>query len=108
MTCEFQTLYAGPDGYIVRCNLCGHYQVAYISTLINLNENDFHLFYKKVKAQNRIDYSAVSQDSKIIMLATPSPNINFILTPSELITLHDILEKADTEIKTHALLGLFR
>lgn len=108
MTCEFQTLYAGQEGYIVRCNMCGHYQIAYISTLINLNEEDYHRFFKKVKNQQLTDYSAVNQDSKIIMLPTPSPNINFILTPAELYKLYDMLETADTEIKAQELLLLFK
>ncbi|MGE9311896.1 DUF6686 family protein [Niabella sp. CJ426] len=108
MACDFQSLYYGEEGYVVRCKQCGHYQVAFISTMLTLNEADFYIFCKQVKYKVLQSYSNVNQDSKIIIIATPSQDVSLILTPGELTRLHKTLEEADSEIKTQELLCLFK
>jgi len=108
MTCDFQSLYYGEEGYVVRCRQCGHYQVAFISTMLTLNEADFFVFCKQVKYRALQSYSHVNQDSKIIMIATPSQEVQLILTPGELVMLYKALEEADSEKKAQELLCLFR
>ncbi len=108
MSCDFQSLYYGEDGYVVRCRQCGHYQVAFVSTMLTLVEADFHVFCEQVKYKALQSYSHVNPDSKIIMLATPSQDVHLILTPSELIRLSRALEEADNEIKAQELLCLFK
>lgn len=108
MACEFQSLYYGEDGYIVRCNQCGHYQLAFISTMLVLQEADFYIFCKQVKYKASQLYSDVSRHSKIIMVATPSQDVHLVLTPFELERLYRALEEADSELKALELLYLFK
>ncbi|MCH5600525.1 DUF6686 family protein [Niabella ginsengisoli] len=108
MACDFQSLYYGEDGYVVRCKQCGHYQVAFVSTMLTLSEADFYVFCKQVNYKAAQSYSNVNHDSKIIMIATPSQDVHLILTPSELSRLQKTLEAADNEIKAQELLCLFK
>ncbi|MFT4095132.1 MAG: hypothetical protein QM640_15990 [Niabella sp.] len=108
MSCDFQSLYYGEEGYIVRCKRCGHFQIAFISTMLTLNEEDFAMFYKQVTCKASQSYSNINQDSKIIMLGTPSREVHIILTPVELTRLYRIMEAADSEIKAQELLCLFK
>lgn len=108
MSCDFQSLYYGEEGYVVRCKQCAHYQVAFISTMLTLSEADFYLFYKQVKNKVFQSYSDINQDAKIIMIGTPSQDVHLILTPIELMRLYKIMEEADSEIKVQELLCLFK
>ncbi|GAB3414210.1 DUF6686 family protein [Niabella aquatica] len=108
MSCDFQSLYCGEDGYVVRCRQCGHYQVAFISTMLTFSEADFYVFCKQAKDKALQSYDHVNPDSKIIMIATPSQDVYLILTPSELLRLYRALEEADSEIKAQELLCLFK
>lgn len=108
MACDFQSLYYGEEGYVVRCKQCGHYQIAFVSTMLTLTEPDFDIFCRQVGYKAAQSYSNMNQDSKIIMIATPSQDVHLILTPAELSRLHKTLEEADTEIKAQELLCLFK
>ncbi|WP_346237899.1 DUF6686 family protein [Niabella insulamsoli] len=108
MACDFQSLYYGEDGYVARCKQCGHYQIAFISTMLTLSSADFHIFCKQVNYKAGQTYTNVNHDSKIIMIATPAQDVNLILTPAELARLHKALEEADSEIKAQELLCLFK
>lgn len=108
MACDFQSLYYGEEGYVVRCKQCGHYQIAFISTMLTLNEMDFGIFCKQVKYKALQSYSHINHDSKIIMVSTSTPDVNLILTPKELARLYKVMEEADSEIKAQELLCLFK
>lgn len=93
---------------MVRCRQCGHYQIAFISTMLTLEDADFESFCRHVSYKSRHALSSLNQDAKIIMVATPTPGVHLILTPGEFKALEEMLEAADSESKAQALLCLFR
>ena len=108
MSCEFQSFYFADDGYVVYCKNCGHYQVAFMCICLTLTKEDYAAFRKLVAMHhNQPDYS-FSECCKNIIIKTPAEGISFILTKNETKRLNEILEEADTEEKTLALLHLFR
>ncbi|HMO60963.1 MAG TPA: hypothetical protein PKC39_06165 [Ferruginibacter sp.] len=106
MICEYQSLYYGDDGYIVRCRQCGHYQVAFISTMLMLNADDFDILRHIVGAKMQEKNSTVP-GTKTVVIRTPSKEVSILLTRAELEQLHRILEEADNELKTQELIRLF-
>ena len=105
--CEFQSLYFDDDGYVLRCKDCNHYQVAFISTILTLNEDNFQALCQLVKHNcNEPDYSFPEQN-KSVVLQTPSNGICMLLTKLELKRFNKILEEADNESKALSLISLF-
>ncbi len=108
MSCSYQSLYYGEEGYVVRCNQCSHYQLAFISTMLTMSAAGFHAFYSKVKCLAFQSHTNSNQDAKTILLGTPSPDVHFVLSPTELKRLHQMLEEADNEKRVQDLLYLFK
>ncbi|MES2777867.1 MAG: DUF6686 family protein [Bacteroidota bacterium] len=105
--CEFESLYYGDDGYVVRCKHCGHYQVAFISTMLSLNERNFQALYTLVQQKcQEADYS-FTEHSKTVILKTPCDGVFIMLTRNEARRFSEILEEADNEAKSLALIRLF-
>ncbi len=69
--CEFQSLYFGDDGYVVRCKQCGNYQAGFISTMLTLTENDFYALCKIVRLKNTEPVNLPGY-CKSIILPTPA------------------------------------
>ena len=104
--CEFQSLYFGDDGYVVRCKQCGHFQTGYMSTMLTLTEDDFGILCKMVKYK---DSEAVSLPGhcESVILPTPSQGVFMMLTKQEVSRFNEILEEADNEAKALNLMSLF-
>lgn len=107
MSCDFQFLCYCDEGYIVRCKQCRHYQIAFISTLITVDEANFTVFCSHVRNKAAHNYAYINRDAKIIIIPTSASDVNLLLTPNELSRLYGMLEEADNEIKMQELLGLF-
>ena len=107
MSCEFQSLYFGDDGYVVRCKQCGHYQLAYMCICITLNETDYRAFCKIVNRKYEEAAYHFAEHSKCITIQTPAEGICFLLTRAEAKRFTEILEEADTEAKAQSLISLF-
>jgi hypothetical protein len=105
--CEFQSLYYGDDGYVVRCKHCGHYQVAFICICITFTNSDFAAFKKMAGDYCDNPGASFSDNHKNIIMRTPAQGISFILTRAEIKRLIDILDEADTQEKFLSLLNLF-
>ncbi|MEO5890765.1 MAG: DUF6686 family protein [Ferruginibacter sp.] len=105
--CEFQSLYFDEDGYVVRCKQCGHYQVAFISTMLTLTETDFHEFCKLVKNKWYNSDESSPDCSKAVILKTPAQGVFIMLTRSEAGRFCEILEQADSEARALTMINLF-
>ena len=108
MSCDFRSLYCGDNGYVVRCMQCNHYQIAFLSTMLTLKEQEFKGFCQQVRYKAEECLGNANPRSKIIMIGTPSQSVHLILTTTELKQLHQILEEADCEMRTLELLELFK
>jgi hypothetical protein len=105
--CEFQSLYFNNDGYVVRCKQCGHYQIAFGSTMLTLVKKDFEAICKMVKYKSSEKDSSFSEHSKCVVIPTPSYGLHMLLTKNEANRFNEILEEADNEAKALCLLSLF-
>lgn len=107
MTCKFQSLYFSDDAYVVHCKQCGRYQIAFISTILTLNECDFQALYNLVKDKCENADDSLSPHCKSFIIQTPANGIYILLTKSEGLRLLEILEEADNEYKAQSLICLF-
>ena len=105
--CRYQSLYMSETGYIVCCKECGHYQVAYLSTMLTLSPNDFQVFCKKVKTLCDKSDDSYPENTKCVFVPTPTEGNYVLLTRKEALQLNIILEEADNEMKAQSLLSLF-
>lgn len=105
--CQFQSLCFSDDGYIVRCQKCNHYQVAFASCILTLKQEAFDLFCEIVTNKKNDAAFCVDENTKSITIPTPSNNVHIILSFNELVKLHTMVEAADNEIKALSIIKLF-
>jgi len=106
--CEFRSLYYNDDGYVVQCKDCGYYQLAYGNTMLSLSGEDFRKMRSIVKMkQMEVDFAA-SENTRNVVIPTPSPGQYLLLTKEESNRFHEILEAADNEEKAQELIALFQ
>jgi len=107
MSCNFQSLYYGDDGYVLKCNKCGCYQIAYISTMLTLTQQNFQALCSLVQYKcGEADY-CMAGNTKTVVLQTSADGICMLLTRLELLGLHEILQEADNEETALSLISLF-
>lgn len=105
--CDFQQLYTGPEGYVVRCGECGYLQCAFGSTVLTLEDEDFRALKQLAVTQWVAATDDYPDELKQYWLPTAHPGVSMLLTRPELRRLCHMLEKADTEMAVSALVGLF-
>jgi len=106
--CEFRSLYYGDDGYVVQCKDCNYYQLAFGSTMLSVSPKDFETLSDVVKNKyNEIDLD-FAENSRNIVIPTPSYGICMLLTKEEANRFHEILEAADTEGKVQQIMALLQ
>lgn len=74
---------------------------------ITIHEEDFPAFRKSVAQKTMEPNTALSDQCKCIMIKTPATGVCFLLTHFETMKLHNMLEEADAEEQTLAMLELF-
>lgn len=105
-TCEFQSLFFGDEGYIVRCKRCNHIQVAFICILTTLGVDEFQKLRQLVlkMVEEEAPYAG---NGKCMIIPTPNRGTCFLLTKDELYRFAEILEVADNEARAQSLISLF-
>ncbi|RYG01320.1 MAG: hypothetical protein EOO02_13015 [Chitinophagaceae bacterium] len=107
--CQYQTLYHKDSvGYVIRCLQCERFQVGYGSVIISFELQDFMLFCKKVLDIRQNHYPLNDPYLKTMMIPTPCEGLQLFLSQRELYELNEMLESADTELKSEQLLKLFQ
>lgn len=106
-SCNFEFLYSGEEGYVVKCIQCNHYQVAFGTTMLTLDEEAYAVFYRQIKYRALEFYSPEAYHSKCVIIATPDQHVHLILTPIELNRLYYMMGQADNESKALGMLQLF-
>lgn len=105
--CEYQSLYYGDDGYIVRCKHCDYYQLAFISTMVTITGTEFEALCQLVRTRCSEEDSVFTADTRSIILTLPNRGICMLLTRAEANRFNKILEETDNEIKSQELIDLF-
>lgn len=105
--CEFRSLYYSDNGYVVQCKDCGYYQVSFGNTMLSLSTADYSALYKVVQSKrNYIDFASF-ENTRNIVIPTPSQGFFMMLTKEETDRFHQMLEAADTEEKAQQLMAMF-
>ncbi|WP_300597618.1 DUF6686 family protein [Niabella sp.] len=106
--CNFKTLYYAPDGYLIMCNDCQHFQLAFQTTLLTMTAQDLQVFHTLVKENREYSPFDTDPDRKTIYIPTPLEGHGMILNHKELEMLFQLLETAEVNYKTASLLELFK
>ncbi|HEY0297995.1 MAG TPA: hypothetical protein VGB84_02125 [Arachidicoccus sp.] len=105
--CDYQRLYCGSDGYIVRCINCGCVQLAFGAMILMLCENELPILSRMLGIALAEFCSCEDEGLKQIIVPTPYAGVNMLLTFKELVCLSKMVQKADSEITALQLIGLF-
>ncbi len=105
--CNFQYLYKGNEGYIVKCKDCGQYQLAFGTSMLTLSQLDYETLYGILLSKSSLHIDAHTEHTKSIVIPTPAYGLFLILTKKEVALLCSMLEKAECELKALCLLSMF-
>lgn len=75
--------------------------------MFTVNEYEFHVFCNIVKQKCSEAEAPFAENSKCIIIRTPSEGVCFLLTKGEAEKFADILEQADNEAKALSMINLF-
>ncbi|WP_008587129.1 DUF6686 family protein [Niabella soli] len=106
--CSFKTLYYGEEGYLIACEECRHFQLAFQTSLFTLTADDLKIFHSLVKQHREYHREATGSFQKNIYIPTPLEGYGMILDQRELQQLFELLETAEINFKTMGLLELFK
>ena len=106
--CRYQTLfYDDMRGYIIHCRKCNTLQLAFGNVLLTLYREDFYGLQHCINrlAEDCREYEQCSK--KCITVPTPCEGIKFLVSGRELLQLQEMMDKAETELRSLELMQLF-
>lgn len=106
--CHYHTLYHDDrTGYVVRCAGCEKIQVGYSNLVLTFGEEDFDAFRWWLKKIRDDHHPSENERIRCIVIPTPCEGMKLLLSSQELGDFHDMLEAADTELRSMELIRLF-
>lgn len=106
--CRYQTLYHDERaGYVVKCVECGRLQVGFMNLMLVFNDEDFHAFRCWLKKIKRDKESCQNEIIRSIIIPTPCEGVRLMVSYRELTDFDNMLETADSELKSLELIKLF-
>ena len=106
--CHYQTLFHDDSlGYVVRCNECEKIQLGYGNMVITFSQEDFDSFRSWLTRIREEQDPAISTGLRCILIPTPCEGMKLLLSKRELDDFITMLETADNELQSLALLKLF-
>lgn len=92
--CDYKVLAHNQNGYIILCNSCSHYQIAFGTTAVTIEPENFKYFFEQVAViKNNTDCNGFEKQKRI-SLNIFSKFSMMVLTYSELICLYELLDEA--------------
>jgi hypothetical protein len=105
--CQLQRLYAGDNGYVVKCDKCGFYQLGFGTVMLTFSETNFS-YFKKLLALQRDEWAFQQNELlKNIVIPLPSGEMKLLLCKKELNELNGMLDAAECEETALVMLDLF-
>lgn len=101
--CNYQTLYHGNAGYVIRCQQCKGLQLAFGTTVISFNLEEFEYFTRMV-TRLADDHKYSSENEKAICLPLPADHVMMLLTPKEIASLSDMTAEVQALLMTYDIL----
>ena len=106
--CHYQTLFHDDDlGYVVQCNECEKIQLGYGNMVITFSMDDFAAFHQWLLRVRGEQDPQISAALRCILIPTPCEGMKLLLSRRELDEFILMLETADSELQSLALLKLF-
>jgi hypothetical protein len=102
--CTHKILAHNENGYVSLCQRCSHYQIAFISTILTLTEEQYSIFKSQVTKQLQCSKNEFSENHKTFCIHTFSENTRLILSLKELQKLVEILEEAEASLEVSNLM----
>lgn len=93
------------DGYVGRCEGCGHYNVAYKTSLLLFSEDELLGFHNIL--ENRLGMWRMEEPlvhGRTLVMATPVPNLFLTFTVKEFSQLSDLVTEAVLLVETQRIL----
>ena len=107
--CKYETLYYDSRvGYVIRCTECEKIQVAWQNLVMTFREDEFDIFRAGVGKLREEQLELTDRSARIIRVPAPCAGIQLLLSAEELDEWATLLESADSERKSLALIGLFK
>ena len=101
--CNYQTLYHGATGYVIRCPHCKGIQLAFGTTIVNLDITEFECF-KKMVGRLAEDHHHASAHEKMICLPLPAEDVMMLVTPAEITSLARMTSEVQALLDTYEIL----
>src|SRR4051812_25225386 len=93
--CSYKLLVHNKTGYILRCNGCAHYQVAFGTTLFSLDDDEFRPFCDHVSNLKMITVPNGFPEQKRIRVELPCcQSTMMVLNYRELAQFYNLVEEA--------------
>lgn len=106
--CTYHTLYhSHNNGYVIKCLQCQNIQLAFGNVCITFPSDDFGSFFNIIKKFAANLSNTVTVHAKTIYIPTPCDEVKLLLSHAELNALLEMLDVADTELKSLQLISLF-
>lgn len=106
--CHYQTLYHNDStGYVVRCPECEKIQIGYGNLMITFGRGDFDDFRWWLRRIRDEQSPSQSPALRCIVIPTPCEGMKLLLSMRELVDFDNMLETADTELRSLELIRLF-
>lgn len=103
MGCSYQTLFCSENGYVIRCNGCGNFHVAFGTAVITLEEESYRHFHNLINDSffyNILD----TKDCRKRHVLSATQHMAVALTDFELGLLHDMMLQAGALLETEKIL----
>lgn len=94
LMCNYKILSHNEDGYIILCHSCKHYQMAFGTTAVTFEPQDFKRFCRQVHGLNNTMHSNGFDWQKRIPVKIFCKCVMMVLSYAELLRLHNLLEQA--------------
>lgn len=101
--CCFKTLYRNDHGYVSKCDSCRHVHIAFGTTVLALNHEQFLSFSETVDAYYESNRNRCSRDQKSIQIPTIVRSIMLLYTVNELEQFTLLLQRAKEKLRKEQL-----
>lgn len=103
--CNTKVLEHTKFGYIARCNKCENIQVAFGTSAITLDEEQFHEFRETIRDYHEAYACKESPEVKDLYIPTEVPSISLVFSYKEIEILMEMLEQASLSLEVHKVLA---
>jgi len=102
--CDYKILHHCKDGYVVKCMECGCLKLAYGTTVMAMDEDQFYEFKQVIMDYYDTYRKCVSQTQKRIHIPTALSSMSLLYSLDDLEQLSSLLDEAHLSIEIEKML----